>query len=151
MSQNTNPIFTLVPNVGNAVWTSAATANTKSDGTGTIGTDMKIVFTAGVNGSFVQKIRACPTAIVAATATTPTVLRVYFSIVGAGTSSNSQSFQIAEMALPAQTADQTATATTPVEIPLGMAMESGSFIHVSMHHAAAANTAWQFSAFGGDY
>jgi D-3-phosphoglycerate dehydrogenase len=50
-----------------------------------------------------------------------------------------------------QIADQTTTATSPVEIPLGFALPAGYTILVSMHHAAAANTSWSFTVIGGDY
>jgi hypothetical protein len=49
MAANTNPIFTLVPNVGSG---KALTANAALDGTGTVVT----VFTAGANGSIVDSI-----------------------------------------------------------------------------------------------
>lgn len=151
MAQNTNPIFTLVPNVTQSIWTQNQTGNVKSDGTGTVGTNLVVAFTAGSNGSFLQKIRASPAAALAATATTGTVLRVFLSSANAGSITTGSISQLAEMACPAQTACQTTVAVTPVEIPLGMLVPSGSFILVSMHAAAAANTSWQFIAIGGDY
>lgn len=152
MAANTSPIFSDSPNVSNGIWTSSLTANTKSDGTGTIGTDMVLVFTANAtDGSFVNRIRFTPSASVAATATTASVIRVYYSTVGSGATARTNTFLIAEIAVPAQTADQTTTATNFYEIPLGFGMPAGSFLHFSMHHAAAANTSWQATCFGGNY
>lgn len=50
MPANTTPIFTLTPNVGLCT---LAAANTTSDGSGTLAT----LFTAGANGSRVERIR----------------------------------------------------------------------------------------------
>ena len=151
MVANVQPIYTLTPNVGLQVWLPATTANTKSDGAGTVGTDMLKLITAGANGSLINKIRFMPCASAAATATTATVARVYVSSVGSGSTTNADTKMIAEIALPAQTADQTTTATNQVDVPIGVPIKSGQYIHVSMHHAAAANTSWSIVGFGGDY
>ena len=54
MPANTNPIFTLTPNLGRA---RIATANTNRDGTGTLGT----VITGSGNGTRVDRIRIMAT------------------------------------------------------------------------------------------
>lgn len=146
-----DPQFSATPVLGQAVWTSSTTANTKSDGTGTIGTDMLKLVTAGASGTFVQKVRAVPSASAASTATTATVLRLYLSTIGSGATTRADTFPIAEVACPAQTADAPTGAVTPIEIPLGIAVPSGYYLHASMHHAAAANTSWAISAVAGDY
>lgn len=152
MAPNTSPIYSGTANIGVGIWTSATTANTKSDGTGTIATDMVLVFTAdATDGSFVNRIRFTPSASVAATATTASVIRVYYSTVGSGATARTNTFLIAEVAVAAQTADQTTVATNFFEIPLGFAMPAGTFLHFSMHHACAANTSWQAICFGGSY
>ena len=69
MPANTSPIFTLTPNVGAA---SVVAANTRSDGNGTIGTDIYKVFTAGSNGAFFNTVRFALTASSAATAAAAT-------------------------------------------------------------------------------
>jgi hypothetical protein len=147
----TDPQFSATPNVGQAVWLPATTANTKSDGTGTIGTDMLKVLTAGASGSFVQKVRATPSASAASTATTATVLRLYVSTVSSGATTSANTTLVAEVACPAQTADVATSAVTPVEIPLGLALKSGQYLLASMHHAAAASTAWHLLGVAGDY
>lgn len=151
MAANTAPIFTAVPIIGSGVWLPATTANTKSDGTGTIGTDMLKLFTAGANGSFINRIRLQPQAGTATTATTATVARFYISTVTSGATTNANTNLFAEVACSSQTADQTTTATSFLEIPCGFYIPSGYFIHGSMHAAAAANTSWSLIVFGGNY
>ena len=58
MAQNTNPIYTLTPNVGIAVITTTY-AQVKSDGTSAgSGSDRMVLgFTAGANGSYVDCVR----------------------------------------------------------------------------------------------
>lgn len=149
MPANTNPIFTVTPNIGGSII--GANANTKSDGAGTVGTDMMKVFTSGTNGSYVSRIRFNPYATAAATATAATVLRIYYSTVGSSTTTSADTRLIHEIAAAAQTADQTTTATFYIEVPLGFAMPASSFLHVSSHVVNNANTGWQAVCFGGDY
>lgn len=151
MAANTAPIFTDVPVIGAGAWTSSNTANTSSTGSGTIGTTMVKLFTAGTDGSFINRIRLSPAGSTAATATTATVARFYVSTVGTSTTAATDTFMFAEVALPAQTTDQTTTATNYVEIPCGFYIPTSYYIHVSMHHAAAANTQWTIIVFGGNY
>lgn len=146
-----DPQFSSAPNVSPAVWTSSLTGNTKSDGTGTIGTDMLKLVTAGASGTFIQKVRAVPSASSAGTATTATVLRLFVSSIASGATTRADTFPVAEIACPAQTADQATAAVTPIEVPLGIAIPSGYYLHGSMHHAAAANTSWALIPFAGDY
>lgn len=148
---NTRPIYTNAANITPASWLSSTTANVKSDGTGTVGTDMLKVVTGGTDGTRIEKLRFCPTASTAATATTASMIRVFYSTVGSGATTNANTFLIAEVPAPAQTADQTTTATNYIEIPLGLVITSAGFIHFSMHHAAAANTAWQCIPFATNY
>jgi hypothetical protein len=152
MPANVEPIFSKQGNTGCvARWLPATTANTKSDGVGTIATDMLLAFTAGANGAKIDRIRLAPAASAAATATTATVARFYISSVTSGATTNLNTFMFAEVACPAQTADQTATATNYIEIPCGFVLPAGWTILMSMHHAAAANTSWGAIVFGGDY
>jgi hypothetical protein len=152
MASNNAPLLTGKPNIGQGVWLPATTANTDSDGTGTIGTDMLKIFEADATyGSIVNKIRLCPQASTAATATTATVARFYLSSVTSGATTNADTTLIGEMACPAQTADQTTNATVPLEFSLGFAIPAGYTILMSMHHAAAANTSWGAVCIGGDF
>ncbi|MDI1345261.1 MAG: hypothetical protein PSV22_14335 [Pseudolabrys sp.] len=152
MPQNTLPIFTKVPEVVGSIWTSSLTANTKSDGTGTIATDMVKAFTGdATNGSFVNKLRFTPSASFASTATTASVIRVYASTIASGATTRADTFLIGEFAVAAQTADVPTSAVNFFEFPINAAIPANATILWSMHHAAAANTSWQCVAFAGDY
>lgn len=154
MSANTKPIFTLTPKNGFATWTNSNTANVKNDGTGaSIGStgDMVLVYTAGSNGAFVQKVRLIPSANTASTNSTATVARIYRSTQISGATTNTNTHRLDEVACPQQTLDQTTAATNFIEIPLGFALAPNEALLFSMHHVAAANTVWQCIAFVGDY
>jgi hypothetical protein len=149
MPANTSPIFTLTPNVGVAAVTAALT---DSQGTGTVATNIFKAFTAGANGSFVWRVRWNPTASVAATTTTATVARVFYSTVGSGaTTGGTNTWLIGEITLAAVAADHSTAPTSPLEIIINMAIPTGTFIHVSNHAAPAASTNWQAMCIGGDY
>jgi hypothetical protein len=148
MPANTSPIFTLTPNVGEAA---ASAANTKSDGAGTVATDIFKAFTAGANGSFVTKVRFNPVSSAAATSTTATVGRVFLSTVGTGATTNANTWLLGEVALPSVSADHSTAPTNPIELMLNIAIPTGSFIHITNHAAPAASTLWQATVFGGDY
>ena len=151
MAANTAPIFTDVPLVGAGVWTSSLTANTKSDGAGTIGTDMVKLFTAGADGAFVNRIRLSPAASTAATNTTASVARFYVSTVTSGATTRDNTFPFAEVSVASQSADNSTTGVTFFEVPCGFYIPTGYYIHFSMHHAAAANSSWTAIVFGGNY
>jgi len=152
MAANTAPIYTNVPQRSGSIWTSSLTGNTKSDGTGTIGTDMVLAFTAdATDGSRVERLRFVPCASSAATATTATVLRVYISTVASGATTRADTHLWTEVACPATTADQTTVAVNAIEVPMGISLPAGATVLWSMHHAAAANTSWACNAVGGAY
>ncbi len=151
MAAGTTPIYTITPNIGMATWLPATTANTKSDGTGTIGTDILKAYTAGADGAFIQRIRLSPAASAASTATTATAARIYISSITSGATTNANTLRFDEVACPAQTADQATAANNVIEIPMGIAIPAGYTVLVSMHHSAAANTSWQFIVIASDY
>jgi hypothetical protein len=125
-----------------SIWTSSLTANTKSDGTGTIGTDMVKALTGTTEGTFVQKLRFFPAASTAATATTASVIRVYLSTVGSGSTTRTDTTCIGEISATSQSAANSTSGAMPLELPIGFIVPSGYYLHWSMHHAAAANTSW---------
>lgn len=151
MAANTAPIFSEAPFISTAVWLPATTANTKSDGSGTIGTDMLLLHTPGTDGSFINRVRLMPTASAASTATTSTVARLYLSTISSGTTTPSNTKLIAELAVASVTADTPTVGNSPYDIVLGFAIPSTQFLLVSMHAAAAASTGWHFVAIGGNY
>ena len=151
MPANTSPIYSLTPQITSAVITSSTTANTKSDGTGTIGTDILKAFTAGTNGSFVESVQLSPNATTAATNTTATTLRVFISSQTSGATTNANTFLVAEVSAAAQAADHSTNATFPLIIPINRRLPASYTILVSTHVAAAASTSWQAIVFAGDY
>jgi hypothetical protein len=147
----TTPGFANTPKRNGCTWKNTTTANTKNDGTGTIGTDMLLAFTAGASGSFIDRIRLHPAGSTAATATTATVGRIYFSTAASGATTNDNTRLWQEVACPAQTTDQTTTATVPIDIQVGIRLEANHTILFSMHHVAAANTVWEVTVIASDY
>ena len=149
MGGNAIPQFTKNGVVGTVVVTAA---NTKSDGTGTIGTDLFLALTADTtNGTYVERVDFIPGASVAATTTTATVGRVYLCSVTSGTPTVAQSRLLGEVALPAQSAANSTTAVQPASVMLGFRIPAGWAILVSTHAAPAANTHQRANVIGGDY
>jgi hypothetical protein len=152
MPGNVDPIFSKQGNALNVgIWTSALTANTRSDGVGTIATDMVKIFTAGANGAYIDRIRLFPSGSTASTATTASCARFYTSTVTSGATTRDNTFPFAELALPSQTVDAPTTAVSYMEIPCDFVLPANQTILMSLHHAAAANSSWQATVFGGDY
>lgn len=155
MPANTSPIYGLTPNIGFVNITQTA-ALTRSDGVGVIsgGTQsLFVAFTAGANGSFVQKVRFLPVASAAGVTTIATTLRVYISTTNTGTTTTSNCFLIGEVSVPGLTT-AAANATAAVnyyELPLNFAISTGEYILVSQHVAQTANQNWLAVVIGSDY
>lgn len=136
MVANVTPIFTLTPNIGFAPGVTAA--NTAKDGTGT--TDL--VFTAGADGAFLQKIKIRPKGTNVAT-----VARFFLNNGSTpGTAANNMLFE--EVSLPATTNTETASIVGN-EIILNMALPAGWRVYVAIGTAVAGGYA--FTAVGGNY
>lgn len=153
MPANTNPIFTLTPNIGRAGITTTY-AQVKSDGTSAgSGTDFMVnAFTAGANGSYVDRVRFYTVASVAATTGIATTLRAYLSTVSSpGATTNSDTFLLGEVSVPAISSSHSTNATNYYEIVVGFSIPSGTYIHVSQHVAQTTNQRWNAIVIGGDY
>lgn len=150
MAQNTQPIFSLVPNVSSVTLTTTA-ANTSSAGGGTVGTDIFKAFTTGSNGSFINKVRFMSVASAAATTGVATTLRIFVSSVGSGSTSASDTFLIGEVSVPAINSDNSTNATNYYDFIINCAIPASRFIHVTQHVAQTTNQNWVATAFGGDY
>lgn len=148
MAANTKPIYTLVPSSGSEQLT---TGNNRSDGNGTIGTDMFKIFEASASGGYVSSVRFAPWATVAGTATAATVARLYISGSTSGATTSANTFLIGEYALAAQTADSATVATYIVEAQINKAIKGGFTILASIHTTPSANTGWSATCFGGNY
>jgi len=149
MPANTSPIFGLTPNINSVTITQTA-ALARSDGVATVGTNIFLAFTAGANGSFVQKLRFLS---VATTPTTgvATVLRVYYSTVNTGATTAANTFLLGELSVPAVPSANATNATSYYELPLNFAIASGEYILVSQHTAQTANQNWVANVIGSDY
>jgi hypothetical protein len=137
MAINTTPIFS---KKGDIQWPPAAlaAANIAKDGTGVVAT----AFTAGADGSFVQKIVARSLG-----SNVATVLRI-FTNNGAVNSVAANNSLIAEMTLPATTLTETA-AQPPYELALNFALPAGYRVLCSLGTAVAAG--YDVTVFGGSY
>lgn len=145
MPANTAPIYSIVGNVDSVASNNSGlvvgpTANTALDGTGT----MYKAFTAGANGSYIQKIRFRPVGSPAAT-----VCRVFVS--NSTTTSATATWLYDEITLPAVTLSQTA-ASSVFELPLNFAIEPNYLLYVTFGTSTGATgTGYSIVTIAGDY
>jgi hypothetical protein len=124
MAANTSPIYSIVGATDSVAFNNTGlvvgpTANTAQDGTGTL----YKAFTAGANGSYVQKMRFRPVGTTAAT-----VARVFIS--SSSSTSSSATWLYDEITLPAVTLSQTA-ASSVFELPLNFALDPNFLLYVT--------------------
>lgn len=138
MPANTSPIFSIAADIQ---WVSGAitAANTTTDLTsGTI----YAIFTAGANGSYIQRIRFRHLGTNVAT-----VARVWINNGSTtGTASNNTLWD--EITLAANTVSQVA-ASINYELPFSFALPAGYVIYVTLGTAVAAG--FRATVIGGDY
>ena len=144
MPANTTPIFSLTPAVE---WTTTAmTAVNTGHISSSAATNCYLVFSAGTNGSFVQKIRfrhLPPTNNTAAT-----VARVWINNGGA-TTTYSASTLWDEITIAANTVNQ-AAASINYELPLNFALPPNYSIYVTLG-TLPAGSGILATVVGGDY
>ena len=143
MPANTDPIYTLTPEVANngttgmnQLITAAATDYTGIDA------DTSLVFTAGADGSYIQRLR-----FKAGGTNVATVARIYINNGSAPTTASNNTFY-GEVSLPATTAIATA-ATVDIDYPMGFASPGGFRIYVGLATAVAAG--WVVTPIAGNY
>jgi len=137
MAANTQPIFSIA---GDVEWgaTAITTANTAKDGTGTVLT----VFTANVDGAFVQRIR-----FRSAGTNIATVARVFINN-GSTNATAANNILYDEITLAATTLSE--VAAQPVyELPLNFALPAGYVLNVTLGTTVAAG--YYVSVIGGKY
>lgn len=149
MPANTSPIYGLTPRIGTANITTTATS-TRNDGAGTVGTNLFLTFTAGANGSFIQKIRFFSVAS-APTTGVATVLRAYYSLVGTGTLAATDAALLGELSVPAVPSANATNASSYYDLPLNFAIPAGTFILVAQHAAQTTNQNWTSMVIASDY
>lgn len=145
MPANTSPIYSIVGAVDSVASNNTGlvvgpTANTALDGSGTL---VK-AFTAGANGSYVQKMRFRPVGSPAAT-----VCRVFIS--SSTTTSATATWLYDEITLPAVTLSQSA-ASSVFELPLNFALDPNYLLYVTFGTSTgAAGTGYSIVTIAGDY
>ena len=145
MPANINPIYSIAGRVdsvanNNSGLVVGPTATTAQDGTGT----MYKAFTAGSNGSYVQKIRFRPVGTTAAT-----VARVFVS--SNTTTSNTNTWLYDEVTLPAVTLSQTA-ATSVFELPVNAALPANYLLYVTFGTSTGSSgNGYSVVTIAGDY
>lgn len=143
MAANNNPIFSITGSVSNNASTGmnqliTAAAN---DYTGA-GANNSLVFTAGTNGSFVQRLR-----FKAGGTNIASVARVFINNASSNTTATNNVFY-GELSLPATTATAVA-ATADFDYVMNIAIPAGFKIYVGLGTAVAAG--WVVTTIGGNY
>jgi hypothetical protein len=145
MPANTSPIYSIAGRADSVAANNSGlvvgpTANTSLDGTGT----MYKAFTAGSNGSYLQKIRFRPVGSPAAT-----VCRVFIS--SSTSTSATATWLFDEITLPAVTLSQTAS-TSVFELPLNFALPTSYLLYVTFGTSTgSAGTGYSVVTIAGDY
>ena len=143
MPANTAPIFTLTPEV---LWSvnmvAANTTNLSAN------TNNYLVFTAGANGSYLQKIRFRHQST-NITNSQATVVRVFINNGGVVTTPANNTIWD-EITIAANTVSQTA-ASANYELPLNFALPSGYTIYCTLGSTPTNGTGIQATVIGGDY
>jgi hypothetical protein len=142
-SANTIPIYSAQGdqsvNAGTGMAPTLTTA--AADYTG-VSANNKLVFTAGANGSYVDRIR-----FKAIGTNTASVARIYINNGSTATTATNNSF-IGEVSLPGTTATNTA-ATADIDYPLRIALPPNWCIYVGLATTVAAG--WVPTVLGGRY
>lgn len=128
--------------------------NVKSDGAGTIATDIFLLYQAGADGDLVSHVRVMGYATAQNTANTAKVIRLYLSTQAAGVTTSANTHLLDEKLLDPQTLDSTTGQVSPVDFDLppdGIDMPPNATLLVSVSANLDANTGWKVTAFGGVY
>ena len=145
MAANTSPIYSIVGATDSVAFNNTGlvvgpTANTAQDGTGTL----YKAFTAGTNGSYIQKIRFRPVGSPAAT-----VCRVFISTSTSTSATNTWLYD--EITLPAVTVSQTA-ASSVFELPMNFAVDPSFLLYVTFGTSTGSTgTGYSIVTIAGDY
>ena len=145
MAANTAPIYSIAGDTQSVAGNNSGlvvgpTANTALDGSGTL----YKAFTAGTNGSYIQKIRFRPVGSPAAT-----VARVFIS--SSSTTSATVTWLYDEITLPAVTLSQTA-ASSVFELPMNFALPASYLLYITFGTSTgSAGTGYSVVTIAGDY
>lgn len=141
---NKTPIYSIGgDNSVDSSTTMAPTFTTAAaDYTGATATHNKLVFTAGANGSFVQRLR-----FKAIGTNTASVARIFINNGSSNTTATNNTFY-GEVSLPGTTATNTA-ATVEIDYPMNFALTPNFRIYVGLGTTVAAG--WVCFAVAGEY
>lgn len=136
MAAGIDPIYVATPKIGFGA--NLTTANTATDGTGTVSTLM----TAGTNGAFVEKVlvRHLGTNV-------QTVVRIFINN-GSTNATAANNRLIREITVPANTLSQTA-ASLATDIPINIPLQAGYTLTATVGTTIAAGLA--LTTIYGDY
>ncbi len=143
MPANIDPIFSIAGDVttnGSTGMGALITAQAQ-DYTG-INANNVLVFTAGSNGSYVQRLR-----FKAGGTNVATVMRIFINNGSANTTATNNVF-FDEIALPATTASNTA-GTVTIDLPMNVALPAGFRIYAGLGTAVSAG--WVVTPVAGKY
>ena len=149
MAANTTPIFTLK---GNFTPARINATNTASDGSGTIGSTIFTIVTAG-DGTRVDGIRFTNSGSATSGAPNAKVMRIFLSDTTGALATNRLIGEIAGLATPAKS-NVAVTATAIYTFDQPIIMRSGQVMYVTMSQAVAySSTVDQMDAiaYAGDY
>jgi hypothetical protein len=145
MAANTSPIYSIAGDVtsvaaNNTGLVVGPTANTAQDGSGTL----YKMFTAGANGSYIQKVRFRPVGAPAST-----VARVFIS--SSSTTSSTVTWLYDEITLPSVTLTQTA-ASSVFELPMNFALPANYLLYITFGTSTGSTgTGYSVVTIAGDY
>ena len=153
MPANTNPIFVLSSNIGKTI---VNAANVATDGSGTIGTNIFLLLTAGSNGSRIDSITFTNSSASAINTSSNTRVACYISTQTSGATSSANTFIFAEGLIPVRTARSATNigSTITFNFAGGLLIPSGTNILVtsSIYSAVAPlSDIYSVVAKGGNY
>ncbi len=158
MPPNTQPRFSLTPNVDGCVLPNANAVVT-NDGvsTGTGNSIMYKALTVGANGSFIDSVRVYPVGTTSGGKTaTASSFRVFVSTVNqdnaspaATTAANTQ--LLCEGSIAASGTNSTTAATSYFDIPIQRPVQAGKYILVCQGQGQTANVQLSVMVFAGNY
>lgn len=151
MAANTAPIYPHTVRSPGVSITSTTTALVRTDGVGTIGTDLLLLSTAGTDGTFYRQVNIKPCATTAATNTTATVIRVFKSTVTSGATTAGNTQLLGEVQIPSVSAANTTIPLPDFIIPLNIALEAGHTLLIATSVATGASVTFACVAIAGDY
>lgn len=149
MSGNSTPIWSKVGDLQSSGLIATA-ATVVYDGSGTVGTDVYLVYTPdATNGSYLERIRVKYVAN-GATASNACIMKFYTSSVNTGSTTNSNTFFYDEMSIPATT--MTTTALNPsYDMPFGFAFPPAVYVLIKVSVTQPASCGFIATAIGGKY